>query len=87
MNALIRLSTFISLHLNGSCKSLSFDLGCEFPHQDLYQIVEVLRWYSEQAHAISCYNRESKEIEVCIKDLQMDAGKRAEKVIGAFLKR
>lgn len=79
-----RLRKFISDHLNGQCKVISEGSNCQCPLCDLDRIQETLKWYAEEAQALSknMIAKQDMAVLASVKVLSLDAGKRVKDLLG-----
>jgi hypothetical protein len=79
-----RLRLFIKQHLQGQCKILSEGNVCQCALCDLDRIIEPLRWYEDEARALSINMEANKDMAVLasVRVLSLDAGKRSTAVLG-----
>lgn len=76
-----RLRNFISAHAKDGCKILSVGKDCKCPLCDLDRILNVLRWYGEEAEAIARNANKDYALMSSVHVLMLDAGKRADKIL------
>jgi hypothetical protein len=80
-----RLRVFVREHLQGGCKILSQGSECTCPLCDIERMSEALRWYGDEAYALSSNMNMQKDMAILasVQVLALDAGKRATDAVGA----
>lgn len=72
-----RLRKFIEENQHGQCKILSLGDECECPLCDFDRITGSLKWYGEEAEALSKNIKSPDSILASVAVLSLDAGKKS----------